>query len=80
MINLLNNRKSKRKTEDLRFKHCVINVRIQNYSGPHFPALGLNTERYGVSLHIQSECGKFRTIITPNTDTFHTVEVNVTLL
>ena len=30
----------------------------------------MNTERYGVSLRIQSECGKIRTRITPNTDTF----------
>ena len=28
---------------------------------------------YGVSLRIQSECGKIRTRITPNTDTFHGV-------
>ena len=48
-------------------------VRIRNYSGPYFPAFGLNTERYGVSLHIQSECGKMRTRITPNTDAFHAV-------
>ena len=31
------------------------------FSGPYFPAFGLNTERYGVSLRIQSECGKMRT-------------------
>ena len=31
------------------------------FSGPYFPAFGLNTERYFVSLHIQSECGKIRT-------------------
>ena len=30
-------------------------------SGPYFPAFGLNTERYFVSLRIQSECGKIRT-------------------
>ena len=28
---------------------------------PYFPAFGLNTERYFVSLHIQPECGKIRT-------------------
>ena len=28
---------------------------------PYFPSFGLNTERYGVSLHIQPECGKIRT-------------------
>ena len=31
------------------------------FSGPYFPAFGLNTERYSVSLRIQSECGKIRT-------------------
>ena len=30
----------------------------------------MNTERYSVSLRIQSECRKTRTRITPNTDTF----------
>ena len=38
---------------------------------PHFPAFGLNTERYGVSLCIQSKCGKIRTRNTPNRDIFH---------
>ena len=33
-------------------------VRIWNYSGPLFPAFGLNAKRYGVSLSILSECGK----------------------
>ena len=28
---------------------CVKNVHIRNYSGLHFPAFRLNTERYGVS-------------------------------
>ena len=46
---------------------------IRSYSGPHFPAFGLNTEKYGVSLRIHSECAKIRTRITPNTDTFHAV-------
>ena len=53
--------------------HCVKSVRIRSYSGPHFPAFGLNTERYSVSLRIQSECGKMRTRITPNTDTVYAV-------
>ena len=35
----------------------------------------MNTERYRVSLRIQSECGKMRTRITPNTDTFHAVKL-----
>ena len=53
--------------------HCVKCVRIPSYSGPYFPAFGLNTERYGLPLGIQSECGKRWTRITPNTDTFHAV-------
>ena len=48
-------------------------VHIRSYSGTNFPAFGLNTERYGVSLRIQSECGKIRTRITPNMDTFYAV-------
>ena len=44
--------------------HWVKSVRIRCYSGPHFPAFALN---------IQSECGKMRSRITSNTNTFHTV-------
>ena len=51
--------------------HYVKSVRIDSYSGPYFPAFGLNTERYAVSLRIQSECGKIQTRIIPNTDTFY---------
>ena len=51
--------------------HCVKNVRIRSYSGPHFLVSGLNTERYSVFLRIQSECGEMQTRITPHTDTFH---------
>ena len=56
--------------------HCVKGVRIRNYSGSHFPTFELNTERYSVSLRTQSECGKMRTKITPNTDTFYAVIVS----
>ena len=40
------------------------NLRIRSYSSPYFPEFGLNTERYSVSLRIQSECGKMWTRIT----------------
>ena len=56
---------------------CVKSVRIWGYVGPHFPAFGLNIERYGVSLCIQSECKKMRTRITPNMDTFHVFYVYI---
>ena len=42
----------------------------------HFPAFGLNTDRYSVSLRIQFECGKIRTRITPTMDTFYAVELS----
>ena len=48
-------------------------VRIRSYSGLYFPAFRLNMERYSVSLRIQSKCGEIWTRITPNTDTFYTV-------
>ena len=55
--------------------HCVKSVSIRSYSGLHFPAFGLDTEKYFVSLRIQPECGKMLTRITPNTYTFY--EVNI---
>ena len=53
--------------------HSVKSVRIRCNSGHYFPAFGLNTERYSVSLRIQCECRRLRTRITPNTDNFYAV-------
>ena len=53
--------------------HCVKSVRIRSFSGPYFPTIGTNTERYGLPLRIQSECGELRTRKTPNMVTFHAV-------
>ena len=50
---------------------CVKSVHIWSYSGPHFHAFGLM--QYSASLRIQSECGKMRTRITSNTETFYAV-------
>ena len=55
--------------------HCVKSVRSRTYSGPYFSAFGLNTERYRVSLRLQSKCGKLRTRITPNKDIFYAVYI-----
>ena len=44
-----------------------------DFSSPYFPAFGLNTDRYKVSLCIQSEYGNIRTRKTPNMDIFHAV-------
>ena len=43
------------------------------FSSPYFPTFGMNTERYSVSLRIQSKCGKIRTGKTPNTDFYYAV-------
>ena len=68
--------KMEQSSDDLLFcNHCLKNVRIWSYSGPYFPAFGLNTERYGVFLLIQSQCEKIRTRITLNRDTFHAVNI-----
>ena len=56
---------------NLRQHHCVKSIRIRSFSGPYFQTFELNTERYGVSLRIQSKCGKIQTRKTRNTDTFH---------
>ena len=51
--------------------YCVKSVRIRSFSIPYFPAFALNTERYFVSLRIQSECGKMRTLKILNPESFH---------
>ena len=51
--------------------YCVISACICNNSGPLFLATGLNMERYGVSLGIESEFGKIWSRKTPNTNTFY---------
>ena len=37
--------------------HCVKSVRIRSYSGPHFPAFGLNTEYLSVFSPNAGKCG-----------------------
>ena len=39
-----------------------------------YKRIGMDKERYGVFLRIESKCGKTRTRITPNTDTFYAVD------
>ena len=56
--------------------HCIKSVLIRSFSGPYFPAFGLNTDIYFVNLRTQYESGKVRTRKTPSTDTFHAVRIN----
>ena len=46
-------------TTKFRPEHCVKSVRIRSFSGPYFPAFGLNTERYQVFLCIHPNAGKY---------------------
>ena len=55
----------------------MLKISIQSYLSLYFLSFGLNTERYAVSLPIQSKCGKIRTTKAPNTDTFCAVEKRV---
>ena len=55
------------------FVYCAKSVRIRRFSGPYFPAFGLDTERCRVCPRIQSECGNMRARKSPNTDTFQAV-------
>ena len=57
------------------FNRYVNSVSNRSFSSPYFPAFVLNTKRYSVSLRVHSECGKTRTRKTPNTNTFHAVNV-----
>ena len=41
-------------------KKCPYSELFWSAFSPHFAAFGLNTERYGVCLRIQSKCGKMR--------------------
>ena len=50
-------------------RHCVKNVRIQSYSGPHFSRIFLHSD------WISPNTGKMLTRITPNTDTFYALIV-----
>ena len=62
--------------QDCRFHYTsckVKSVSIRSFSGPYFPAFGLNSERYTITLRIQSECGKTRTRKTPDMGTFHAI-------
>ena len=49
-------------------------VRIRCFSGPFFPRFGLNKDKYGVSLRIQSKCEKIWTRSAPNKDAFYALK------
>ena len=48
---------------------------IWSFSGPYFPAFGLNTENYYENVRIQSKYGKIQTAKSTNTDTSYTGKI-----
>ena len=53
--------KLSRNSKVVMHKKCPYSKLFWSTFFPHIPAFGLNTERYEVSLRIQSECGNIRT-------------------
>ena len=51
-------------------------VNVYSFGSMKLLILIRNKRLYGVSLRIQSECGKIRTRITPNMDTFRPVAIS----
>ena len=45
------------------------------FSGPYFPAFGLETEIYPVNFRIQSKYEKIKTTKSPYSDSFHAWEI-----
>ena len=54
--------------------HCVKSVRIRIFSGPYFPAFGLNGEIRSISPHSAQMRESTDQKKTPYLDTFHAVE------
>ena len=52
--------------------HCVKSVRIRSFSGPHFPAFGLNTERYSVSPYLS--------VFSPNAEKYGSEKLRIRTL
>ena len=55
-------------------------VHIRSFSGLYFHSFRLKTERYGVSLRIQSECGKIQTSKTPKRTLFTQYTCSIIML
>ena len=59
-------------------KKCHYSDLFWSAFSPNFRAFGLNTKRYGLSLRIQSECGKVLTRKNSYLDTFHALHMTPT--
>ena len=62
--------------ENINVINCVEILGVRSFFRPYFPTFGLNTERYGVFVRIQSKFGKMRTRKISNIDIFHAVISN----
>ena len=66
----------------IRMSHCVKSVHIRSYSSPHFPhsdCIWRDIEYLSI-FSIQSKCGKMRTRVTPNMDTFDALSTGYILI
>ena len=55
--------------------HCVKSVQIRSFSGPYFPAFGMNTEKYSEIL--SQNAGKYGQEKTTYLGTFHAVSYSI---
>ena len=60
--------------KEILFNHCVKSVQIRSFFWSVFSRICTGSERYSISLRIQSECGKIRSRKIPYLDTFHAVK------
>ena len=51
--------------------HCVKDVCIWGYSGPYFPALGLNTPVFGLLMRAYNPNGIVRAFLRKETAMYH---------
>ena len=61
------------KTDLSENSHCVKVSKYGVFSGPYFPAFGLNTDRYAYLSVFSPNAGKYRPDQIPCLDTFHAV-------
>ena len=67
--------KTTAKTNCYCLKHCVKSVHIRSFSGPYFPAFGLNWRDTEYLSVLVQNAGKYRLEkLRINTDTFHAVK------
>ena len=60
--------------------HWVKSVQIRSFSGPYFPAFGLNTERYGVSHYVDIPITEYLSVFSPNAGKYRPEKLRICTL